>query len=121
MLAFDFEHLQLNRDEWKLPHQFLPERFDPNDEMSLTPKGTKRNPYSWVPFHGGRRVCFGKTFADMIIKVFATYASQFFEFRFVSDEYSANKFPMLHAGMTKTIEIKVELKKYDAHEGVDQN
>ena len=69
----NIEGLHYNQNEWKFPYKFCPERFDHEHEMSLTPSGHKRNPYSWLPFNGGKRVCFGKTFVDCISKVTATY------------------------------------------------
>ena len=35
----------------------------------MTPSGSKRQVYSFVPFFGGKRVCKGKTFAENIGKV----------------------------------------------------
>ena len=105
--CFNFVGLHQNEDEWQRPLEFLPERFDQTNALSLTPKGQKRNPYSFAPFSGGKRICFGKTFADMNVKVTAIYASQYFNWAFESDEYSANNFPMLHLGMSKQIPIKI--------------
>jgi cytochrome P450 len=53
--------------------EFLPERFDHSSPLSLTPGGKKRHPMSWVPFHGGSRVCFGKTLAEANMKILMLY------------------------------------------------
>jgi len=58
-----------NPTEWIRPKEFLPERFDSSNPLSKTPSGGKRDPMSFVPFNGGRRVCFGKTFAESSTKV----------------------------------------------------
>ena len=55
--------------------EVLPERFDHTNKLSLTPDGSKRSNYSWVPFHGGNRVCFGKTFAEGELKLFTVFMS----------------------------------------------
>ena len=55
-----------NAEQWQKPFEFIPERFDNSNPVSLTPGGKKRNPYSFVPFGGGKRVCFGKTFAETV-------------------------------------------------------
>jgi cholesterol 24(S)-hydroxylase len=60
--------LHKNEEEWWEPHKFMPERFDPSSKYYLTPNGTKRNPGSYTPFLGGKRICFGKTFAENIAK-----------------------------------------------------
>ena len=74
-VAVSINALHFNKNEWQRPYEFLPERFDPNSELYLTPGGKKRNPFSWVPFAGGKRICFGKTFAEMNLKVVAVYLS----------------------------------------------
>ena len=73
--------LHFNSNEWQRPYEFLPERFDNANPLSLTPKGKKRNPYSWLPFNGGKRVCLGKIFAEMNLKVASAYMMQYFDFK----------------------------------------
>jgi cytochrome P450 len=34
----------------------------------LKPNGEKRHPFSFQPFLGGRRICLGKTFAEVVAK-----------------------------------------------------
>ena len=111
-LCFHFIGLHQNENEWQRPLEFLPERFDHSDPLSLTPSGKKRNPYSFAPFSGGKRICFGKTFADMSMKIVTIYASQYFNWAFDSEEYSANRLPMLHIGMSKPVPIKMKLTQY---------
>jgi cytochrome P450 len=55
-------------DQWKSPEQFIPERFDHESPYYMKPDGTKRNPLAFSPFFGGRRVCLGKTFAEIVAK-----------------------------------------------------
>lgn len=56
--------LHHNPDEWISPEKFIPERFDKESPLSLTPKGNRRHPMSFGPFLGGKRICLGKTFAE---------------------------------------------------------
>ena len=49
---------------------------------------------SWVPWSAGKRVCFGKTFAESNMKIILTYITQFFDFDFVEKEKYAEKFPV---------------------------
>jgi len=81
-ILFFIRGLCRNSKEWQRPNEFLPERFNPESPLYLTPSGKKRNPYSWLPFAGGRRICFGKTLAEANMKFLATYMSQFFEMEF---------------------------------------
>ena len=67
-------------DQWIRPHEFLPERFDTRSELSLTPKGDKRNPFSFSPFLGGMRICLGKTFVESVSKVMLPVLLTKFEF-----------------------------------------
>jgi len=82
--------LHMHSREWQRPYEFLPQRFDNNDPLSLTADGKKRNPMSWVPFNGGKRVCFGKTFAEVNLKIVTTYLSQYFNFNMVDNNKNSN-------------------------------
>jgi cytochrome P450 len=64
----------------------LPERWDPTNPLFLTPDGKKRNPFSFIPFSGGKRVCFGKTFAEAGLKYFVTYLTQLYDMDFCPEE-----------------------------------
>ena len=80
--------------QWQRPYEFLPQRFDPKDPLYLTPDGKKRNAYSWLPFMGGRRVCLGKQFAEIMAKAILTMMTQRFEMCFENKEvYNANFIP----------------------------
>mmetsp|Transcript_30642 Transcript_30642/g.30119 ORF Transcript_30642/g.30119 Transcript_30642/m.30119 type:complete len:104 (+) Transcript_30642:596-907(+) len=64
--AIDMFRLHRNKDQWKDPESFIPDRFDPKSPYFLTPAGKKRHPMSYAPFLGGKRICIGKTFAELI-------------------------------------------------------
>ena len=86
-LAINIEALGHNPAEWQRPMEMIPERFDHSNKLSLTPAGNKRHNCSWVPFHGGNRVCFGKTLAETNMKIFTLYLSQKFNFEFEDKRY----------------------------------
>jgi cytochrome P450 len=49
----------------------LPERFDtsnPDNKWLLTSDGKPRNPLAFTPFYGGKRICLGKSFAELAIR-----------------------------------------------------
>ena len=72
-IVINIEGLHFNSSEWQFPTKFYPERFDTEDKAFLTPDGNKRSPSSYIPFFGGKRICFGKTFAETNLKVLASY------------------------------------------------
>ena len=86
-MLINLHGLHRNPNEWQRPHEFLPQRFDPADPLYLTPSGKKRHSHSFVPFNGGKRVCLGKTFAESVMKVVATYMTQFFNVEFLDEEF----------------------------------
>ena len=102
--------LHFNAKEWQRPYEFIPERFNPSSPLSLTVDGKKRNPASWAPFAGGKRVCMGKTFAESSLKITTIYLSQQFNFEFVDKRYET-EFPIVHFGMSGRKRIEVILRK----------
>ena len=62
-----------NPQQWKEPHRFLPERFNPDSEYFLTPAGKKRHPFAFCPFSFGPRACVGQNMAMMELKVFVAF------------------------------------------------
>ena len=60
---------------WQDPRRFNPDRFDHSHPDSLTPDGKKRPQACWLPFNGGKRICFGNTFALMSLKVLTSMLS----------------------------------------------
>ena len=70
-----FDGIHFNKNEYQRPNEFLPERFDNKSKLSLTPSGKVRNPYSLLSFNGGKRICFGKTFSDVMQRLIVVYLS----------------------------------------------
>ena len=66
---------------------FKPDRFDSNSEWYKKPDGGKRSPFAFVPFLGGTRVCLGKTFAEITLKLMIPMWLHFFDFEFVNPEH----------------------------------
>ena len=83
----DIESLHHNPTQWQRPKEFLPQRFNHTDPLFLTPDGKKRHSHAFAPFNGGKRVCFGKTFAEVKLKMMAIYLTQYFNFEHVDAKY----------------------------------
>ena len=83
-----------NPKEWQKPDEFLPDRFNPISPLYLTPTGKKRHTMSWLPWSAGKRVCFGKTFAESNLKILLTYFTQHFDFDFVDTKKYAKSYPI---------------------------
>jgi len=103
-----FWGLHHNPEEWQRPDEFLPDRWDPTHPLYLTPKGTKRNPYSFSPFSGGKRVCFGKTFADYTARIVSSILFYSFEMQFADEKFKTEtpKFVVL---TNRDIQVHVKL------------
>ena len=100
-----------NTKEWQSPEEFLPERFDPESPLFLTPSGKARNQYSHFAFSGGKRICFGKTIAEMMLKYMATYLSQYFEFEYTYPELYEDHYPRAFMLQPRVPEVMVRLTK----------
>ena len=87
--------LHINSTQWQRPLEFLPDRFDMSHPLSKKPDGGRRSTYAWAPFNGGKRICFGKTFAEAMMKISISMISQLFDFKFVDEEkYNRGNLPM---------------------------
>ena len=71
---------------WCQPEKFIPERFDPKSEYFLAPKAEPRPNYAFMPFLGGKRICVGKTFIEVISKFTIPSILSNFDFEFTCDE-----------------------------------
>ena len=92
-------HLHNNPDEWIQPEKFIPERFDVGSPFYLTPKGTKRNPFSFSPFLGGSRICMGKTFIEAVSRLTTPVLLANFDFE-LPDGVEPDKFKYPHNNMS---------------------
>lgn len=108
IILINSEALHSDPDQWQRPTEFLPQRFDNNDPLSLTPSGQKRHVNAWNGFHGGSRVCFGKTLAEAQIKILTTYMTQNFNFAFENEQFNVElPFTQIDMANKKPIWIKL--------------
>lgn len=83
LFIINIQQIHHDREEWREPERFIPERFDSSSPYYLRPDGQKRLPYSFSPFLGGKRICLGKTFAEVVAKFVVPALLCRFEFDFV--------------------------------------
>ena len=77
--------------EWIDPERYDPDRFDSNSSMFLRPDGKPRNHFSFCPFFGGKRVCLGKMFAEIMTVYTLPLMMYHFNFEFVIAEHKLKK------------------------------
>ena len=68
-MTINIQELHHNPQYWIEPEKFIPERFDSHSPYALQPDGKKRHPLAFTPFTGGKRICTGKTFAEIVSKL----------------------------------------------------
>ena len=104
--------LHRNSQQWQRPNEFLPDRFDPTHPLAKTPTGQKRHTGSFLPFSGGKRICFGKTFAESVLRMTASLMAQRFDFEFVDKAtYNKDSLPQIVINQSHFPELKVKLTK----------
>lgn len=109
MILFDSIHH--DPVQWREPDRWVPERFDTRNrenEWALTSDGKPRNPLAFTPFMGGKRVCLGKTFAEVTVRFTIPLLYHFYEFDFVDEKQRSA--PKEKYGIAGTDELKMPMK-----------
>ena len=92
-ITLDLYQLHWNHKQWIEPEKFIPERFDPTSRYFLKPNGKKRHPMAYGPFLGGKRICLGKTFVDIVSKLIGPVIIGHFNYKFVDPKNYIEKPP----------------------------
>mmetsp|Transcript_26081 Transcript_26081/g.18547 ORF Transcript_26081/g.18547 Transcript_26081/m.18547 type:complete len:89 (-) Transcript_26081:132-398(-) len=69
-------------NEWQEPEKFIPDRFDSSSPYFKRPDGKLRHPLSFVPFTGGKRICIGKTFAEILTRYTIPLIYRYYDFEY---------------------------------------
>ena len=64
---------------------------------------------SYIPFHGGSRVCFGKTLAEIELKVLIAFLTQKFDFRYEEESKYETEIAFAQVGQSDTPPIWLKL------------
>jgi len=95
-------------EQWKQPALFKPDRFDSTSEWFKRPDGGKRSPFAYTPFLGGTRVCLGKTFAEVTLRLTIPLWYHCFDFELAEPEQQKKR-PFVQVGATKSTVIPVRM------------
>ena len=98
-----------SEQQWKQPDTFIPERFDQLSKWYLTPSGGQRHIQSFIPFLGGKRVCLGKTFAEVVFKITLPLILNSLDFEFGDEQQRLAK-PFNNAVQNKRPQIQMKVK-----------
>lgn len=109
-VIINFHQLHHDPDQWQSPYTFIPDRFDHSSPYYLKPNGDKRHPLAFSPFLGGKRICIGKTFAEIVSKYVISGLLSRLEFEFENQEYMVKK-PILNVDMIKEPVIMMRIRR----------
>lgn len=104
-----FQQLHHDPEQWIQHERFVPDRFDPQSNFYLTPSGQKRHPLAFSPFLGGKRICIGKTFAEILSKVVVPGLLSRLSFEFADP--SIKEKPLLNVDMVEQPHIMMRVKR----------
>lgn len=85
-IKFYIYGLHHNPNEWQRHDEFLPERFDPDNKLYLTPGGKERHELSFMPFGLGDRKCIGYKFAEFVVPIIAMNMVHNFDLEFCDEK-----------------------------------
>jgi cytochrome P450 len=121
LFVINIQQMHHDEREWIEPESFIPERFDHSSKYYLRPDGQRRHPYSFNPFIGGKRICLGKTFAEIVAKFVVPTLLSRWEFDFVDQDLKSGKKPKprLNIDMEDEPVIMMTIKRANLQAGAD--
>ena len=108
----NFEAIHHDPVQWPQPEKFVPERFDfnqANNKWTLTTEGKPRNPLSFTPFMGGKRICLGKTFVDTSIRFTVPMLVYFLNFDFTNPKEQSTKKDYYSIGGQRELDMPMRI------------
>lgn len=104
------EEIMRDPKQWREPMKFIPERFDEKSPYYLKPDGKPRHPLAFSPFLGGKRVCLGKTFAEITTRLTIPILMHALNFDFVDPKHYEKK-PEYTIFMQQTPKIMLKISQ----------
>ena len=109
MFHTNFEAIHHDPEQWPCPEEFQPERFDTkttDNKWLLDHKGKQRSPQAFCPFMGGKRICVGKTFVEVMTKFTLPMLMHYLEFDFREGQPEK---PYYGFGGTKEVDLRMRV------------
>ena len=108
IISFNQIARQFNLSEWHNPLSFIPERFDPTNDIFKIPgnNGKIRDFISYTPFSFGTRSCPGQALAMLEIKLAVVIILSKFSFE-IDDELLSNDHAKFPVGSTFKLKWKL--------------
>ena len=104
------EEIQKDPRHWIEPDRFIPERFDEKSPYYLRPNGELRHPLAFTPFMGGKRICLGKTFAEITTRLTVPILMHSFNFEYADEAHYKCK-PKYTIGMMGPTKVMLKISK----------
>lgn len=108
----NFEAIHHDPVQWPEPSKFVPERFDLNsadNKWALTSDGKQRNPLSFTPFMGGKRICMGKNFVDVQMRYTIPMLLHYLNFEFTDPKTQASNKEYYSVGGQKELDMPMRV------------
>ena len=106
----NIEAIHHDPKEWISPEKFDPDRFDPKSPMFKRPDGRPRSPLAFCAFNGGKRICLGKSLAEVMLCLTIPLIFYHFDFEFTNPSIQASNKPYYQIGAPKVPEMKVKVR-----------
>ncbi|KAI9136800.1 cytochrome P450 [Paraphysoderma sedebokerense] len=87
LILVNFYLMHRNPKYWKNPLQFIPERFDTNSSEGENPMNSS---HIYIPFAAGPRICIGKPFAEIELRLILLMFCRNYDFEIVEEEAKDN-------------------------------
>ena len=94
-IQMSIDALCVDPSQWIEPHKYEPERFNllGGDQKWLkTPSGQMRSPLAFTPFFGGKRICLGKSFAEVSTRFTIPILFHYMELRLADPKHAKSKY-----------------------------
>jgi cytochrome P450 len=109
IMMYEMHH---DLEVWKEPKKFEPERFNKASEWYKTPDGKNRSSLVFNPFLGGKRICLGKSFADVAFRYTIPLIFYHMNMEFVKPEQADFKQKYMIGGSEELVlPLKLSIRK----------
>ena len=105
IMMYEMHH---DPEVWKEPSKFVPDRFNRDSDWFKQPDGKPRSSLVFNPFLGGKRICMGKSFADVAFRYTIPLIFYHMEMEFAAD-FDADKKQRYMIGGKEELKLPMKL------------